>query len=190
MFNLQPSAPIEDNYALGLLPQRNLKNLWYSQSSCRSNLSQFSLSSENRRILRKTTKFSFKILPLPQKPDPHIFSWVKQLGWDFPVSSIKTVFTHHLFNTLYLWSDNQQIIAYTICLFTPTISHAAYVFYHPQYSHHHLPIRLVLQVVIDSHQRGLKFCYLGRDHTRPIGFYKRSLPGYEYFQNGQWLKYK
>lgn len=189
MFNIQNNNNINQNYALGLLPQRNHKNFWYSQSSCRSDLSRFILSSENRRIIRKTDQFSFDILSLPQKPDPNIFPWIKQLGWDFPHSSVKTVFSNHIFNSLYLWSLNQTPVAYSICYFGTDISHIAYVFYDPQYLHSNLPIRLVLQVVIDSHQHHLKYCYLGRDHRQSVGYYKRNMPGYEYFDNGVWKAY-
>ncbi len=190
MFNIQNSNKPEDNYSSGLLPQRNRKNFWYFDSSCRSNLSQFQLSSENRRILKKTTNFSYTVTPLPQKPDKAIFSWTKELGWDFPNNSIKTIFQSHLFNTLYIWQHNSQKIAYSVCYFDNTISHCAYVFYHPKYYHLDLPIRLVLQAIIDSQQQGLKFCYLGRDHTHPGNFYKRNMPGYEYIKDKNWLKYR
>ena len=53
MYNQQNNFTIEENYEHGLLPQRNTKNYWYSDSSCRSNLNDFSLSSENRRIIDK-----------------------------------------------------------------------------------------------------------------------------------------
>lgn len=192
MYNITNQNSFEDNYSHGLLPQRNQKNLWYSDTSSRSDLSRFSLSSENRRILNKTQQFSFSIQPLPTKVPKNALVWTGQLGWDFPNSSVKNIFTNHLFNILYTWTDTQtkEICAYSICYFSATIAHIAYVFYHPQYSHHELPIRLTLQTIIDSHQQQLQYCYLGRfDPITKTGFYKRSLPGFEYFSHQKWVQY-
>lgn len=194
-FNLTPQSDIDTNYFQGLLPQRNSGKFWYSDTSSRSNLTDFQLSSENRRILNKTQEFNYEFIPLntfsfTSQIQKTIFSWIKQLEWDFPISSVKTIFTEHIFNYLYLWKNSSgEIIAYSICYFSQNISHIAYVFYHPQYSHGNLPIRLVLQTIIDSHDRGLKFCYLGR-FSLETGYYKRNMPGFEYFNQGNWIKYQ
>lgn len=194
-FNLKPLKDIEKNYSQGLLPQRNTISYWYQDSSSRSNLSQFQLSSENRRILNKTQEFNFELIPLKNflwdsNIQKLIFSWLKKLDWDFPISSVKTIFTNHIFNYLYIWKNlSGEIIAYSICYFSESISHIAYVFYDPQYSHGNLPIRLVLQTVIDSHDKGLKYCYLGR-FSQDTGFYKRNMPGFEYFKDGNWITYE
>ncbi|MFA6185147.1 MAG: hypothetical protein WCT51_02325 [Candidatus Shapirobacteria bacterium] len=194
-FNLKNTNNIDQNYKNGLLPQRNDKNLFYSQSSSRSNLKNFNLNSENRRILRKTDDFSFEKMLLKDfnynvKVQKEISTWIKTLDWNFPISSIKNVFKNHIFNYIYIWKDKQKnIIAYSLCYFSKDISHIAYVFYNPKLTHENLPIRLVLQVIIDSQKLGLKYCYLGR-FSQDIGFYKRNMPGFEYFENNQWLPYK
>lgn len=190
-FNIQ-STDINQSYAQGLLPQRNQKNLFYFQTSCRSNLKDFSLNSENRRILKKTQDFTFKKIQLTDfkynfSVQKEIATWIKTLGWDFPTSSIKIIFHHHIFNYLYIWKDSQnKIIAYAICYFSQNISHIAYVFYHPDFDHSNLPIRLVLQTIIDSHDQGLKYCYLGR-FSPDTGYYKRNMPGFEYYQDNSWI---
>jgi arginyl-tRNA--protein-N-Asp/Glu arginylyltransferase len=191
-FNIKNFNNIEDNYQLGLLPQRNQKNNWYSESSSRSNLAEFKLSSENRRILNKTSDFSFEKIKLSDfnynsDVQKQIFQWLKELEWDFPISSVKQIFTNHIFNYVYVWktADN-QIAAYSICYFSKSISHIAYVFYSPKFNHDNLPIRLVLQTIIDSYQDNLKFCYLGR-FSQNTGFYKRNMPGFEYFKENSWL---
>jgi len=193
-FNLPLDSSIDENYAHGLLPQRNQKNLFYKETSSRSNLHNFSISSENRRIINKTNQYSFQIIPLDQfnydlSVQKTIYMWIKDIGWDFPISSVKKIFTDHIFNHLYIWkNEKQQIIAYSICYFSEKISHIAYVFYNPEYSHNNLPIRLTLQVVVDSHEKSLGFCYLGR-FSEKSGFYKRTMPGFEYFKNGYWVKH-
>lgn len=193
-YNFSNTNSPEINYPRGFLPQRNNRNLFYQDTSCRSDLTNFHLSSENRRILNKTADFTFTVTPLSQfslslNVQKQIFKWIKGLSWDFPINTVKLIFSKHIFNTLYIWKNLQNIIiAYSVCYFSPAISHIAYVFYDPQYSHTNFPIRLSLQVIIDSHQKGLKYCYLGR-FSETTGFYKRTLPGFEYFQNGQWIKY-
>ena len=189
MYNIKNVLPIDQNYQNGLLPQRNSAGTFYQESSCRSSLAKFSLSSENRRILRKTDNFTFEISSIFFNLDiqKRIFGWLKELEWDFPISSVKQVFTKHIFNYLYVWKLNDRVVAYSVCYFSPTISHIAYVFYDPVYSHGDLPIRLVLQFIIDSRQKGLTYAYLGR-FSKDSGYYKRTMPGFEYFKDNQWQK--
>jgi len=193
-FNIKNSNSIDQNYQLGLLPQRNDKNVFYKESSSRSDLSQFILSSENRRILRKTQEFTFQKIALTDfnydsQVQKQIFSWLKKLEWDFPISSVKNIFTNHIFNYVYIWKNQEnEIIAYSLCYFSQEISHVAYVFYNPEYSHGNLPIRLVLQVIIDSQSQNLQYCYLGR-FSQSSGYYKRNMPGFEYFDDNKWSPY-
>lgn len=193
-FNIKNLNNIEKNYESGLLPQRNNKDLFYQDSSSRSNLSDFQLSSENRRIIRKTENFSYQKIALKnfqysKEIQKQCHQWIKNLGWDFPTSSIKKIFTDHIFNYVYVWKDeNNRIVAYAICYFSQNISHIAYVFYNPDFARTNLPIRLVLQAIIDSKELNLKYCYLGR-FSKETGFYKRTMPGFEYFSDNNWIKY-
>lgn len=198
MYNIKNNLSIEENYQAGLLPQRNSSTSFYQDENCssRCDLSLFNPSSENRRILKKTDSFTFQKVPLSDfvyKPSvqKEIISWVRGLGWNFPASSIKTVFTNHIFNYLYIWYDqNKQICAYSIVYQGKNISHIAYVFYNPVYAHNDLPIRLSLQTIIDSSNLHLKYCYLGRFNPETkLGFYKRNFPGFQYFTQGTWLPY-
>jgi hypothetical protein len=194
-YNLTLNQKIEENYFHGLLPQRNNSQFWYFDTSSRSNLVNLQLTSENRRIINKTNNFTFEKIPLKNfsfTPDIQktIYSWIKKLEWNFPISSVKTIFTNHIFNYLYIWKDNSgQTIAYSICYFSTSVSHIAYVFYNPQHNHSNLPIRLVLQTIIDSYDNKLKYCYIGR-FSQSVGYYKRNMPGFEYFENGNWIKYE
>lgn len=196
MFNQSNTLSPEENYQAGLLPQRNNKSLWYFDSSSRSHLSEFSLSSENRRIINKTANYRFQLIPFSEFKynsfiQKTIYQWIKEIGWNFPTSSVKTIFTNHIFNYVYIWQDaTNNAVAYSICYFSPTISHIAYVFYNPKLSHDNLPIRQSLQTIIDSHDKNLKYCYLGRFNPETkLGYYKRELPGFEYFKDNNWIKY-
>ena len=189
-YNLTFDIPIDLIYQQGILPQRNQKNLFYQTTSCRSNLSRFTLSSENRRILNKTISFTYQTIDLTQFTytsdiQKQIFGWIKSLGWDFPAASVKTIFTNHIFNKLTLWQENNQTIGYAISLDYPDFTHIAYVFYPDTYLHTNLPSRMVLQAIIDSHDQGKKYCYLGQ-FSKDSGYYKRNMPGFEYYNNGSW----
>jgi hypothetical protein len=194
-FNLTLDQNIEENYSRSFLPQRNNSQFWYQDTSSRSNLADLQLTSENRRIINKTNNFTFEIIPLKNfsfTPETQkiIYSWIKKLEWNFPISSVKTIFTNHIFNYLYIWKNEKgEVVAYSICYISPQLSHIAYVFYNPQYSRDNLPIRLVLQLITDSYDKGLKFCYLGR-FSKDTGYYKRNMPGFEYFENDNWIKYE
>jgi len=191
-YNLKLNTTIDNSYSNGLLPQRNNKNIFYQETSSRSNLANFSLNSENRRIINKTEKYHFQLIPIDEftydiSVQKTIFKWIKELGWDFPISSVKKIFTDHIFNYVYIWKDEEQhIIAYSVCYFSEKISHIAYVFYDSKYSHQNLPIRLTLQTIIDSHQKNLDYCYLGR-FSEKTGFYKRTMPGFEYYKDQTWV---
>lgn len=194
-FNISNPTSIEQAYDLGLLPQRNQKNLFYQETSCRSVLNNFNLSSENRRIIKKTENFTYKELPLSEflytpAIQKQIHLWIKNLNWVFPTSSLRTIFTNHIFNYLTIWYDQElQPVAYLVSYVSPNISHAAYLFYNPDYSHHDLPIRIVLQLIINSAQNKLKYAYLGR-FSKVLGYYKRNFPSFEYFQNNKWQTLK
>ena len=197
-FNLSTTDNPATNYQNGLLPQRNLPGSWYQDSSSRSNLANFQLSSENRRILTKTKNFSFKTCSRDDFPaytpelQKKFFHWSKELGWGIPASTIKTIFTQHIFNYFYIWYDAEgRDVAYSVCYSSDSVFHIAYVFYDPSLSHGDLPIRLALQAAIDCHQNNLKYCYLGRfDADTKMGYYKRNFPGFEYFKDGQWLTFQ
>jgi arginyl-tRNA--protein-N-Asp/Glu arginylyltransferase len=193
-YNLNQLSTIEETYDHGLLPQRNEPGKFYQDTSGRCRLDNVLLSSENRRIIRKTEKFTYRTIPLSEfeynlNVQKQIFRWLKILGWDFPISSVKKIFKSHIFNQLDIWYDGQEVVAYSVSLCTNSISHIAYVFYNPEYSHGDLPIRLVLQFIIDSATKNLQYAYVGR-FSKDTGYYKRNLPGFEYFEDNHWIKYQ
>lgn len=73
-------AKINDLYNEGFLFGRNEKNLLYQTRSLRIDLTKFELTSENRRILRKTEEVLLKKYPLPYAN----YDWtIGKLGKDF-----------------------------------------------------------------------------------------------------------
>ncbi len=189
---------IKNAYDSGLLPQRNQVGFFYSESSCRSTLNNLVLSSENKRVLAKTADYACTKLPksdfnFDHQVQKQCHLWANGLGWQFPTASIKTVFTNHIFNTFYTWSHQNHIIGYSICYFSPNISHIAYVFYNPDYQKTNLVNAMVLKTITDSQAQNLDYCYLGRfDPPKNIGYYKRNMPGFQVYnyQKQTWLTYQ
>jgi hypothetical protein len=188
---------LKDLYQQGFLPQKNDPYTFYQDSqnpSCRSNLINFSLSSENRRILKLSSQYSFHLLESKNLNydfalQKKLKNWAKNMNWAISTSSIKTIFTNHLFNYFYLWTTQNQPSAYTALLKTPDFSQIAYVFYNPlNLELKNLPIRMVLQACIDAHQSKQSYCYLGTFGQR--GYYKRNMPGFEYYQKRKWIPYE
>jgi len=67
-------------YSAGCLFTREDKGAMYETRSVRVDLSKFELSSENRRILRKTENLKIEVCPLPYKK----YSWeIGKMGKDF-----------------------------------------------------------------------------------------------------------
>ncbi|MFA6486510.1 MAG: hypothetical protein WCT40_04050 [Candidatus Magasanikbacteria bacterium] len=73
-------ANINDLYNRGFLFTREEKGAMYETRSVRVDLSKFILSSENRRILRKTEGLEMKVAPIPYAD----YSWeIGKMGKDF-----------------------------------------------------------------------------------------------------------
>ncbi len=194
----EDQSNLKELYENGFLPQRQNPNTFYKDPlhpSSRSLLKDLTLSSENKRILRLTDHHQYKLVP--KKDFIYDFSlqkklkdWSKNMNWDLKTSSIKNIFQNHLFNFFYLWETANQTTAYAAILKSPSFSQIAYVFYNPQNPDlKNLPIRMVLQTCLDAHESGQDHCYLGT-FTKEKGYYKRNMPGFQYYKEGTWTSYE
>jgi len=189
LLTTDPEDDLTKVYQLGFLPFRNRKNLFYLSRSCRSNIKYFSLSSENKRVLKKTDQFRPEVISLSEfNYTPEVQRscklWARQAGWKISTSSLKVLFKNHFFNKLYLWKDEAsgKIICYQILYESKTILHTASVFYDPSYHSTGLGTRLLLEASQNAHQKELDFAYMGTCY----GMYKRSISGFEFFNGFEW----
>lgn len=177
-------------YGLGFLPFRNNSNLFYLSRSCRSNLANFSLSSENKRVLKNTSHLFAEAFPLSgfdynasvQKACKH---WAKDRGWKISTSSLKTIFKNHIFNTLYVWKDkknSQKVTGYQVIFQNKTILHTANVFYNPEYYEVGLGTRMLIEAAKNAASNNLSYAYMGTCYSA----YKRNIPGFEFFNGFEW----
>lgn len=180
-------------YQAGFLPFRNRKNLFYLARSSRCRLDRFSLSSENKRILKKTKNFNYRILKMADFQYDHRVQknckdWASARGWKISTKSLKYIFSGQFFNQVWLWKDGSsrdKIVGYQIVYQATDFVHCAHIFYHPGHYRSGLGTRMLLEVVIWAHQKKKKFHYLGTCYGK-TGFYKRSFPGFEFFNGFSW----
>jgi len=193
----EDKSNLNNLYQEGFLPQRKDPETFYknsNQPSSRSDLSFKNISSENRRILKHTDGFQYRLLPLVNLNYDHrlqktLKNMAKDMDWDIKTASIKTIFTGHIFNHVYVWKLKEEVVAYALIHQAVDFSHIAYVFYSPQENLKNLPVRMVLQTVIDSQKKGHKYCYLGT-FSQDRGYYKRNMPSFEYYSPTDWISYE
>lgn len=184
---------LEMIYQAGFLPFRHQKDWFYLARSSRCRLADFSLSSENRRILKKTTSFYFKSFfsekfdysPLVQK---RCKQWSRERGWQISTRSLKYLFSGQFFNQIWVWYDQEkgkEPVGYQVFYWGKEFAHGAHLFFHPDYQRRYLVIRMILESIIKAHKEKKKFYYLGTCYGK-TGFYKRSFPGFEFFNGFNW----
>jgi hypothetical protein len=177
-------------YASGFLPFRNKENLFYLARSSRSCLKKFSLSSENRRILKRSQEVTSRVVDLVDfnytfQVQRDCRLWAKERGWNISTRSIKHLFRGGFFNSLIVFQSGKKVVGYFIILKGKTFWHAAYPFYRPDFYPLGLGTRMLLESCILAHKEGASFCYLGSCYGQK-GFYKRNMPGFEFFNGFSW----
>ena len=96
---------VEKIYSNGFLPIRSLQSVYYLSRNIRVDLNKFEISSENRRILKKTENFESDLIPLSEftytaEIQKFCKNYTEQkLGRGlFPAAAIKSIFTNKVFN--------------------------------------------------------------------------------------------
>lgn len=195
------SEPTNNNidfaYDQGYVFTRTAKNSMIQTRSVRVNLSKFNLSSENKRILRKTENITLKTAPLPH-PD---YNWkIHKLGKDFYQTKFgeKTFSANKIrelcqnnetsnFNLLFSFYNvvTAQTIGYCVCRQTDSILHYAYPFYDLTDTTPNLGIGMMTKTIDWAKKIGKKFVYLGSIQN-VAGLYKCQFYGFEWWTKTTW----
>lgn len=181
---------VSEIYGRGFLPMRNLPGIYYLCRSVRVDLSKFSPSSENRRILRKTEGLSFENQSL------HIASTAvyelckryleSRFGNKYvSPAGLKSIFGGKIFNRLFVWKDVEKEVGYAVCFENDDLIHYAHAFYEPKYAGKNLGARMILQAVLRAQETGKKYAYLGTCYNQSA-FYKLEFSGVEFFNGFGW----
>lgn len=190
----EKSDTLEDMYSLGFLPSRSKEKLFYLARGVRVNLGKFSLSSENRRIERKTQylcrqvhsldNFSYHYAIGKLAKDFYENRFEKKIMSAFRIKWLCTAgsATHIL---EYRDANSDEIIGYCIGYASDTLLHYAYPFYDLEYYEKGAGIGMMLSAITWAKDQGMEFVYLGTCYT-PESLYKLQFKGMEYFTGYRW----
>lgn len=192
-------------YNQGYLFTRLGKGIMHQTRSLRIDFSKFKLSSENRRVLRKTEALHISVHPLPLSD----YSWkIGKLAKDFydtkfgqgtmsankvkelltdPEKSNFTVLLAFTMNNEQLTNNNP--VGYAICYENSDLLHYAYPFYDLKPNTYNLISNLgmgmMLRAILYAQEEGKKYIYLG-SATRPTDTYKVQFTGLEWWNEADW----
>lgn len=191
----ESDSNIESMYDHGYVFTRIEKGLMNQTKSLRIDLSKFSLTSENRRILRKTEDLIFNVIDLPINSgeyDWHIHKIAKdfysiKFGYNtFSASKIKElVVSAHNFNKLFSYivtTISKESIGYCICRETQNLFHYCYPFYDLEKSSNNMGMGMMLKSILWAQDCHKKYVYLG-SLSRPGDKYKLQFNGLEVWDN-------
>lgn len=192
-------------YDQGYLFGRVDKGVMDQTRSVRINLLKFDLSSENRRIMKKTEG-----LEVTNKGLPYFsYDWsIGKLGKDFydtkfgektfSANKIKELLTDQKksnFNKVLLYKPNrkitslavspEEIIGYAICRETNEILHYCYPFYKLNAEIPNLGLGMMLRAILWAQEVNKDYIYLG-SAQRPGDTYKLQFAGLEWFDGKEW----
>ena len=193
-------------YNEGYVFTRKGNGVMQKTRSLRIDLSEFELSSENRRILRKTEDLRLKIEDLPYKN----YNWeIGKMAKDFytekfgdgtfSANKIRELLTNDRqdFSRLFVYSiqskiknQKSKITGYCISAETDQMIHYSYPFYEIQNSKfkiQNLGMGMMLRAIEYAKESGKKYIYLG-SFQRPGDVYKLQFKGLEWFDGKGWSK--
>lgn len=188
---------IEDRYSHGYVFTRLGKGVMNQTRSLRINLSDFELTSENRRVLKHVEGLKIKSQPLPLPQEE--YDWeISKLAKDFYDTKFgsKTFSTNKArelltnpfksnYNSIlsYYFEDNQ--VGYAICFETEAISHYAYPFYYLERFNNNFGMGMMLLAIQRAKSDKRKYIYLG-SATKSADKYKLQFKGLEWFDRARW----
>jgi len=190
-------ANINRMYESGFLFTREHKGSMYQTRSLRIDLSKFELSSENRRVLKKTDDIGLMTYDLPYEK----YSWeIGKMGKEFyqtkfgektfSANKIKELLTEkHNFNKLFIYDNKQEAVGYCIYFETDKILHYSYPFYVLHHTSYvispNLGLGMMLKAIIYAKEAGKKYVYLGSAKDAKAK-YKLQFEGLEWFDGEKW----
>lgn len=190
-------------YEKGFVATRIERGRFQQTRSLRIRLADFTLNSENRRILKKTNDLSLAIHPIPYQK----YAWpIGKLAKDFytqkfgdgtfsanKLKELLTMKERSSFNTLLTYTLHPSIepLGYCVALATDHLLHYCYPFYTLQTTEYELPANLGLGMMLCAIRKAQEdkkdFVYLG-SAQRPSDTYKLQFAGLEWFDGSAWQR--
>lgn len=198
-------ATIAGLYDAGYVFTRVGKGVMNKNRSFRIRLADFEMSSENRRIARKSEHLSLAVLPLPLSPAE--YSWkIGKLAKDF-YDAHDAVFTANKakelltdgaesnFNTLLTYTDSRanpqtnEPAGYAICYLSDApdakMIHYSFPFYVTDPAEPSRGLGMMIKAIEQAKALDLEYVYLG-SLQRPSDTYKLQFKGGEWFDGERW----
>lgn len=184
-------------YNRGFVFTRVGKGVINQTRSLRIDLSRFELSSENRRILRKTEEITLEAANLPYKKyhwsigkTAKDFYEEKFGAGTFSANKVKELLTSEEsnFNRLFVYTleGNDDPAGYCIARETNELIHYSYPFYSLTHKHiNNIGMGMMLRAIVYAKEHGKKYIYLG-SFQRPGDTYKLQFAGLEWFDGEAW----
>jgi arginyl-tRNA--protein-N-Asp/Glu arginylyltransferase len=182
-------------YDAGFVFTRIGKGVMQQTRSVRIDLAKFNLSSENRRILKKTGSAELYASTLPVK---RYFHQLGKLAKDFyeakfgprimSAQKIKemVVDPHKSnFNLNLMYPFNRVPCGYSICYANKDILHYSYPFYDLTTAPKDMGLGMMIRAIEYAKGVGMKYIYLG-SLQRPSDTYKLQFEGLEWFDGKEW----
>ncbi len=188
-------AAVTAAYEAGFVFTRVSKGEMNQTRSLRINLEKFSLSSENRRVLKKTEGLELAIASLPLTN----YHWsIGKLAKDFydtkfgdgtfsanKVKEILTDKTKSNFNQLFTYKIQDVTVGYCVIYTNEKLVHYCYPFYTLENDRPNLGMGMMLRAILWVQENHKKYIYLG-SFQRPTDVYKLQFAGLEWFDGEQW----
>lgn len=189
---------ISDLYEQGFVFTRLGKGEMIQTRSVRIDLRFFKLSSENKRVLKKTENVILETVSLPHPT----YNWkIHKLGFNFytkkfgektfSANKIKELLTSDKsnYNLLLVYKLGDNPIGYCICYQNKNLLHYSYPFYELESEIKNLGIGMMTKAIVWAKEQGKKYIYLGSAQN-PTAMYKTQFSGFEWFNGKSWIKNK
>ncbi|MFA6315463.1 MAG: hypothetical protein WC648_03815 [Candidatus Paceibacterota bacterium] len=185
---------ISKMYENGFVFTRLDKGLMHQTRSVRINISKFTLSSENKRILKKTADL---VLTAAELPLLNYDYRLGKLAKDFfenkfghgimSAQKIKEMLTDPVksnFNLLLTYLQESST-GYAICFANNTLLHYSYPFYDLNGAQKDIGLGMMVRAINFAVEQKKKYVYLG-SLQRPGDTYKLQFDGLEWFDGSKW----
>ena len=188
----QEGESLDEIYNEGFLATRIEKNYFYLTRNLRVKLIDFSLTSENRRVLRKAQDLTMENSELK---DLSFNYEITKLGTDYfkakfqkniiATQKLKWLLSGEFFTNLLTYKVKDEIIGYCITMETKELLHYAYPFYKPELINQNIGMAMMIKAIEHAKKQKKKYVYLGAVYTK-YSLYKLQFKGIEWFDGENW----
>lgn len=184
-------------YERGYVFTRIGKGAMQKTRSVRIDLSKFEMSSENRRIIKKTEGVEFVPMTLPLADYTFVLGKMAKDFYDLKfgpgimsAQKTKEILTDQSksnFNSLLTYMDQVKTIGWAISYENKYLLHYSYPFYNLESSPKDMGLGMMIRAIEYAKSQKKKYVYLG-SLQRPADTYKIQFSGLEWFDGQSWQK--